>query len=79
MARLLMHHADFVRSLANVLTKKALGDDEAADKLCDEWRGEFGKREADIELYYDQSLAFKQYGYVLMTKSNIDSPLINFD
>ena len=79
MARLLMHHADFVKSLAKVLVKKALGDDEAANKLCDEWRVEFGKREADIELYYDHSLAFKQYMFVLSTKTNISAPMINFD
>ena len=79
MIRLLNHHAYFVKSLSEVLLKKALGNDAEAEKLCDEWRREFGKRECEIQQYYDHSLAFKQYLFVLSTKSNIDAPLINFD
>ena len=79
MFRLLSHHADFVKSLAEVLMSKALGNDEEANRLCDKWRIEFGKRECEIQQYYDHSLAFKQYMFILSAKSNIDAPLINFD
>ena len=65
--------------LADVLWAKALGNDALAEKLCDEFRIEFGKREVDIERWYDHSLAFKQITFTLSTKSNISAPLINFD
>ena len=57
---------------------KALAKDEEADKLLDDFRKDFGKREAAIEKYYDHSLAFKQYTFVFSTKSKA-APIINFD
>ena len=77
--RLLEHHADFVTMLADVLIAKALAKDEEASRLAESFRIEFGKREAEIELWYDHSLAFKQYAYMLSVKSNTDEVVINFE
>jgi hypothetical protein len=76
--RLLMHHADFTEMLCDALIKKALAKDDEADRVLSDFRVEFGKRESELELFYDHSLAFKQYTFVFSTKSNA-APIINFD
>jgi hypothetical protein len=69
--RLLWHHADFVDMLSDALYEKALGHDEEADKLINALRIEFGKREPEIEKYYDHFLEFyTQTIYLFNIRSN---------
>ena len=71
--RLLWHHADFLDMLSDALYEKALGRDEEADKLVNVLRIEFGKREPEIEKYYDHFLEFyAQTIYLFKIRSNKD-------
>ena len=56
--RLLEHHLDYTRMLADALYEKALGNDDAADEKFESMRVEFGKRECDIQAYFDHCQCF---------------------
>ncbi len=59
--KLLYFHADFCDMIADWMSAKANGDIERAEALLKLAEEEFGKREAEIERYYDQSLYFGEY------------------
>ena len=72
--RLLEHHAFFAEKHAEALYEKALGHDEAASELADKLRIEFGKRECEIERYFDQRLGFSYIKYdIFDVKTNVDA------
>ncbi|MBE6644573.1 MAG: DUF4838 domain-containing protein [Ruminococcaceae bacterium] len=66
--RLLEHHADFCDLISDWMLAKANGDDEKGSELYDKARVEFGKREAEIQTYYDHHMFFGSYFYVNRVK-----------
>jgi hypothetical protein len=71
--RLLEHHAFFAEKHAEALYEKALGNDGKASKLADDLRIEFGKREVEIEPYFDQRLGFSYLKYdIFDVKTNVN-------
>jgi hypothetical protein len=72
--RLLEHHAFFAEKHAEALYEKALGNDEKASELAEALRIEFGKRETEIEPYFDQRLGFSYIRYdIFNVKTNVDA------
>ena len=72
--RLLEHHADFAEMLAAALYEKALGNDEGCAELGEKMRLEFGKREAELEKYYDHCICFRYLKALIFdTKTNRDA------
>ena len=66
--RLLEHHADFCDLISDWMYAKAVGDDEKGNELYDKARVEFGKREAEIQTYYDHHIYFGAYFYTNRVK-----------
>ena len=64
MVRLLEHHADFTNLVLDWLIAKARGEDALATELYNKASFEFGKREAEIALYFDHFNYFGNYHYV---------------
>ena len=74
--RLLEKHLDFAVDLAKVLAEKAVCNDDEAAKLLKEFRIKFGKEEPLIEKYFDHSIYFYTYGWVVDYKTNRNEPVI---
>ena len=74
--RLLEKHLDFAVDLAKVIAEKAVGNDDEAAKILNEFRIKFGKEEALIEKYFDHSIYFYTYGWVVDYKTNKSEPVI---
>ena len=55
--RLLYHHAEYIEGWAKIMTEKALGNDEKALALANEFFHTFGRHEFEIERYYDHEMA----------------------
>ena len=55
--RLLEHYCDYMTTFREALREKALGNDELAFELFNKHFASFGKRECEIERYYDQFMA----------------------
>ncbi len=71
--RLLEHHAYFAEKHAEALYEKALGNDDKASELNEQLRIEFGKREREIEPYFDQRLCFNYLKTdIFNVKTNVD-------
>lgn len=51
--RLLEYHQEFCRNFAKIFRHKAVGEDELAMKAFEELCQNFGRHEANIELFYD--------------------------
>ena len=64
MVRLLEHHADFTNLVLDWLIAKARGEAALATELYNKASFEFGKREAEIALYFDHFNYFGNYHYV---------------
>ena len=56
--RLLEKHAEYCEGLSEVLIERAKGNIDEAMKKFDEFRISFGKREAEIQSFYDQIIYF---------------------
>ena len=70
--RLLEHHAYFAEMHAKALYEKALGNDESAAKIGEELRIEFGRRECEIERYFDQYECFMYLRHTIYnSKTNV--------
>ena len=66
--RLLEYHADFCDLISDWILAKAQGDDEKGNELYDKARVEFGKREAEIQTYFDHHIYFGAYFYTNRVK-----------
>lgn len=62
--RLLLRYLDFCKGLAKALSLKASGKEYEAQDAYNEFRIEFGKRELEIERYYDQQMCFHSFGRI---------------
>lgn len=71
--RLLEAHLEYCRGLVKMLTKKARGDDEGAIACNEEFRKSFGKREVELELYYDHRLHFDRLAVIAKQPNRNDS------
>ena len=63
--RLLEHHAYLAEKHAAALCAKALGNDEEAKRIGTELIKEFGKREVEIQKYFDHFICFKYYDVLI--------------
>ena len=71
--RILEAHLEFCRGVAEIMIKKARGDDDGAFKLKEELRVRFGKREAAIELYFDHNQYFNRLNTIITRHKTLKS------
>ena len=72
-ARLFEHYLDLIEGFSRVIKEKALANDERAAELYHEFETEFGKRECEIERYFNQCFFFNNLDYIVFgTKSNTE-------
>ena len=55
--RLLQHHAAYCDGLSAIMKEKAVGNNYKASEMAKEFLEDFGRRELEIERYYDHGLA----------------------
>ena len=71
--RLLSHYLDLLEKTAELMAAKAVGDDKEATRLLDIFREEFGRRECEIEPYFNHNCYFNFLHYIVVGHtSNID-------
>jgi len=75
--RLLEKHAEFCDLVSDFMAAKSLGKDELAEELYNKARITFGKYEAEIERYFDQSLYFSEYSNVVKKESRLPASVTN--
>ena len=78
-ARLLELHAEFCSALTKPLIEKALGNDDRAKELYDEWRIEFGKREAYFQPFFDHTLIIYSFDRVFKHEASLSKRTQNDD
>jgi hypothetical protein len=64
--RLLEHHLAFCKGLKEALKLKALGREDEAEKVYNDFRISFGKRECEIQAYYDHYTIFAKYDRLML-------------
>ena len=77
--RLLELHAEFCTALIPALIEKAKGNDDAAKELYDEWRIEFGKREAQFQPFFDHTLIIYGFDRVFKHETSLSKRTQNDD
>lgn len=71
--RLFSHYLDLLEKTAELMIKKAIGDDREATRLLEAFKEEFGRRECEIEPYFNHNCFFNFLHYVVVGHtSNID-------
>ena len=78
-ARLLELHAEYCNSLAKALIPKALGDDDGAKALFEEFRLEYGKREAEFQPFFDHTLIIYSFERVFKHEASLSKRTENDD
>ena len=68
--RLLSHYIDLLEKTAEVMAKKAEGNDAEAKRLLEIFEEEFGKRECEIERYFNQCFFFSFLRYVVISNAS---------
>jgi hypothetical protein len=51
--RLLLRHAEYCERLSEIMTAKAIGENEKAHEFWDAFRRDFGKYEFELERWFD--------------------------
>ena len=74
--RLLEDFADYAEGLSAALYEKTLGNEEKAKELFDEFFVAFGKREVQIERYYDHFMASGALSNLFKPGNNSKKPII---
>lgn len=69
-ARLLEHYIDLCKWIGKLIAKKAAGDDEAAKVIYNEFEEHFGKRECEIERYFNHCFFFNYMHYVIFDNAS---------
>jgi hypothetical protein len=72
--RLLEAHLEYCRGIAALMTRKALGDDVGAVEIKEELRKKFGRREAEIELYFDHNQQFNRFNTIINKHPTLKNP-----
>ena len=71
--RLLSHYIDLMEKTAEVMAKKAVGDDKEATRLLDEFKADYGRRECEIGAYFNHCCYFNFLHYIVVGHTtNID-------
>ena len=71
--RLLSHYLDLLEGTAGVMAAKARGDDKEATRRLDIFCEEFGRRECEIQPYFNHNCYFNFLHYIVVGHtSNID-------
>lgn len=63
--RLFEHYIDLFEGLCKVVSKKCVGNDKAAQEEYDVFETEYGKRETEIERYFNQTFFFNYLHYMV--------------
>lgn len=63
--RLFEHYIDLFEGLCKVVSKKCVGDDQGAREEYDLFEESYGKREAEIERYFNQTFLFNYLNYMV--------------
>ena len=77
--RLLELHAEYCNGLAKALIPKALGDDDGAKAVYEDWRLEYGKREAEFQPFFDHTLINYGFERVFKHESSLSKRTDNDD
>ena len=64
--RLLSHYLDLLEKTAEVMAEKALGHDAEATRLLEAFKEEFGRRECEIEPYFNHNCYFNFLHYIVV-------------
>jgi hypothetical protein len=68
--RLFEHYLDLVEWLGKLFSKKAAADDEGAKAIYLEFVDYFGKKECELERYFNQCFFFNYLNYYIFSASN---------
>ena len=68
--RLLEHYIELCKWIGRILGKKAVGDDEGAKAIYNEFEEYFGKRECEIERYFNHCFFFNFMHYVVFDNAS---------
>ena len=68
--RLFEHYLDLVEWLGKLFSKKAVADDEGAKAIYPEFEDYFGKKECELERYFNQCFFFNCLNYYIFSASN---------
>ena len=68
--RLLEHYLELMEWLGKVIAKKAGGDDAGAKAIYEEFEDIFGKKECEIERYFNQCFFFNYLHYIVFSNEN---------
>jgi len=68
--RLLEHYIELVKWFGKVIAKKAVADDEAAEALYNEFEETFGKKECEIERYFNHCFFFNFLHYIVFDNAS---------
>lgn len=69
-ARLFEHYLDLCERLGKIIAKKAVGDDEGAKLLYQDFEDRFGKRECEIERYFNHCFFFNYLHYIVFDNAS---------
>ena len=64
-ARLLEHYLELCKWTGKLIERKAVGDDEGAKAIYNEFEEYFGKRECEIERYYNHCFYFNYMHFIV--------------
>lgn len=70
--RLIRNHVDFCVGYSKFMAIKCLGKDDEAKKAAFAFLNEFGKRELEMEHYYDHFMACNAINAIVSSKSDFD-------
>ncbi len=68
--RLLEHYLDLVESFGKIMARKAFADDEGAKAILSEFEESFGKRECEIERYFNHTLFFNYLHWIVFDNTS---------
>ena len=68
--RLLEHYIELCKWIGKLIEKKAVGDDESAKVIYNEFEEHFGKRECEIERYFNQCFFFNYMNYIVFSNAS---------
>ncbi len=68
--RLLGHFIDFLSGYGKIISKKARALDDEAKALYEDFKNEFGKRECEIERYFNHTLWFNYLSWIVFDNSS---------
>ena len=78
--RLLEYHSEMCELIGRLLKSKAVGEDKEAERVFVEMKTAMGKREAEIEIYYDHCFYMGSFERIArIEKSNINNIIIAND